>query len=229
MCGEFKGVRKVPDICIIPGCTHFNDDPGRTNLCGCHMVELRKVIKKLRGENHPRFVHRRLNKIIETLSQEEIIKLISERQLPIEEIEKTELSVNDCIERLVRKIENYQKGVIVVVGDSDYIFEEKLIKPLIQLNSKGYQIKNFYMATPRGLEKFENIDAAIVYPFFFHNLKWRGSQRERVLRNLLKVGKKLLIIIPTFLSEIDKTRAWIYDAGLKLNDFEWIYLSKTHT
>lgn len=228
LCDAFKGTRNTPDICIIPGCMHFNDDPGQTNLCGCHIVELQKIIKKLGSKNHPRFTHRRLNKIIETLSQEEIIKLMSERHLPIEEIEKTKLSVNKCVEHLIQKIKNHEKGVIVVVGDSDHIFEENLIKPLIQLNSKGYQIKNFCMVTPKGMEKFENIEAATVYPFFFSNLKWRGSQRERVLRSLLKVGKKLLIIIPTFLSEIDKTRAWIYDAGLKLKDFEWIYLAKAH-
>jgi len=62
--------------CLYPGCTHVNDDPERTDLCGCHLLELLNSIKRLKKEN-PHYKGVRYNKIIERLTRTQILKLLN--------------------------------------------------------------------------------------------------------------------------------------------------------
>lgn len=167
-----------------------------------------------------------MDKIIKSLPQDEVVELVTEGRIPVEEMERHESSMEGCVGLLTQKIEKLQKGIVVVVGGGDNIFRN-LIKSLTQLSSKGYQVKELFDATPKGLEKYgKDIDVAIIYPLFLSHLKWKGNRRETILRDLVRIGEKLLIIIPAFPFEVDKVRPWIYDAELKLKDFEWIYLTR---
>ena len=63
--------------CLYPGCNHLNDDEGRTDLCGCHLQKLIKVIKRKKKE-HPNFYRGvGVHKILERLTRTEILKLLN--------------------------------------------------------------------------------------------------------------------------------------------------------
>lgn len=63
-------------ICIVSACTHTNDDPARTNLCGCHLTEFTRVMEKLKRKKHPRFYRKSWVKIIKNLSQNDVLQIL---------------------------------------------------------------------------------------------------------------------------------------------------------
>ena len=62
--------------CLYPGCNHLNDDEGRTDLCGCHLQKLIKVIKRKKKELPNFYRGVGVHKILERLIRTEILKLL---------------------------------------------------------------------------------------------------------------------------------------------------------
>jgi hypothetical protein len=62
---------------LYPGCTHVNDDEGKTDLCGCHVLDLIKAVERKKRENPYFFRGKSPHKIREHLTRIEILQLLN--------------------------------------------------------------------------------------------------------------------------------------------------------
>jgi len=72
--------------CLYPNCTHLNDDEGRTDLCGCHLQELLKIIKRKKRKNPNFYRGISLAKLIEQLTKTQILTLLNVEEGTIKNI-----------------------------------------------------------------------------------------------------------------------------------------------